>query len=115
MDAKASWLAMANEEDHFPARMLEISVNLKNRLAGAVWFAGWENGQCVSNGFRVSWTQPVFLTGFRSFLRTLDDRGKNRRSGNRVRHRPIASELNLACRPGRSSGTVLNKLVHDKS
>ncbi|MFF1417330.1 Imm1 family immunity protein [Streptomyces sp. NPDC058280] len=43
-DVKASWLAMGSEESQNPVSMLEVSANLKNGLAGAVWFAGWEEG-----------------------------------------------------------------------
>ncbi|MFB6985282.1 Imm1 family immunity protein [Streptomyces sp. NPDC056178] len=43
-DVKASWLAMSSEAGQNPMSMLEVSANLKNGLAGAVWFAGWEEG-----------------------------------------------------------------------
>ncbi|MFD7895519.1 hypothetical protein [Streptomyces sp. NPDC059743] len=39
-DVKASWLAMSSEEGQYPMSMLEVSANLRNGLAGAVWFAG---------------------------------------------------------------------------
>lgn len=42
LDVKASWLAMVSEENQSPMSMLEVSANLKNGLAGAVWFAGWD-------------------------------------------------------------------------
>ncbi|MFJ7159221.1 Imm1 family immunity protein [Streptomyces sp. NPDC101118] len=48
-NVRATWLALENEGDQAPVTCLEVSINLKNGLGGAVWFAGGREAQRIED------------------------------------------------------------------